>query len=309
MITRYVTSRLLQSVVVLFGAIAISFALTNMIGKPADIVGGAYMTAEQRDALNARLGYDKPLRTRFLDYLHSVFAGQFGISYRSNEPAAGPVLAALPNTLLLVLTAMAVAAAAAMLLAVFSARHREDRLDRALRRSIGALQGMPEFWLALMLILLFSVQLRAMPSFGFTSPAALVLPVVSLALPIVPTLFRVYRGNLLDMLSGDVVEAMRARGLSERLIVYRHGLRNILGPSATFSALQLGYLIGHSLIVESIFAWPGIGNLMVSAVHARDFAVMQAIIVVVAALFIVLNLAADLVVLVTDPRVRVGAAA
>lgn len=307
MITRYVANRLLQSVVVLFGAIAISFALTNLIGKPADVIGGAYMSQEQRDALNVRLGYDKPLLTQFVDYLKSVATGKFGISYRDSEPAAGHVLAALPNTVVLVVTAMLVAALIAMVLAVFSTRHREDRWDRALRRSIGMLQGMPEFWLALMLVLIFSVEFELLPSFGFTSASALILPAASLSLPIIPTLFRVFRGQLLDVMSGEMVQAMRGRGLSERVILYRHALRNIAGPSSTFAALQLGYLIGHCLIVESIFAWPGIGNLMVSSVQARDFAVVQAIIVVVAALFILLNLAADLVVLITDPRVRVGA--
>ncbi|MEU6644007.1 ABC transporter permease [Saccharomonospora sp. NPDC046836] len=306
MVRRYLLSRLLQGVIVLFGAVAISFVLTNVIGKPADVLGGPYLTEEQRAALNAELGYDRPLLPRFLDYLQGVATGNFGTSYRTDDSALALVLNALPNTLVLVLLALVVAVLIAISLATFSARHREHRLDRLLRRTIGVLQGMPEFWLALMLILIFSVQLALFPSFGFYSPSSLVLPAAALALPLVPTLFRIFRGQLLDVLSGDFVEAMRARGLSERLIVYRHALPNTTGPSATFIALQLGHLIGGSLIIETIFSWPGIGNLTISSVQARDFAVVQAVIIVVAAFYVLLNLAADLIVMASDPRVRVG---
>ena len=308
MVWRYLLSRLWQGVVVLFGAVTISFVLTNAIGKPADVIGGPFMTAEQRAALNERLGYDRPLLPRFIDYLAGIARGDFGVSYRTNDSAIGEVLRALPNTLILVVTALALATVISLALAVFSATHREGGWDRALRRTIGILQGMPEFWLALMLILVFSVQLTLLPSFGFQGLASLALPVASLALPMLPTLFRVFRGELLDVMSGDFVEAMRARGLSERIIVYRHALRNMLGPSATFVALLLGTLIGGSIIVETIFSWPGIGNLTISSVSARDFAVVQSIIIVVAAFYVLLNLAADILVLVIDPRVRVGAA-
>ncbi|WP_051898282.1 ABC transporter permease [Sciscionella sediminilitoris] len=306
MIKRYVLGRLTQGIIVLFGAVAISFLLTNVIGKPADVLGGDSLTPAQRAVLNAKLGYDRPMPERFLSFLKGVVTGDFGKSYRTDDSAIGLVLRALPNTLVLVLLAMALAVLIAVLLAIFSVRHRERRSDRLLRRVIGVLQGMPEFWLALMMILLFSVQLRLFPSFGFYSASSLILPVVSLAIPMVPMLFRIVRGQLLDVLSGEFVDAMRARGLTERFILYRHVLPNTAGPSATFGALQLGHLIGGSLIVETIFSWPGIGNLTVSAVQARDFTVVQTVIIIVAAFYVLLNLAADLIVLAADPRVRVG---
>ncbi|WP_020502552.1 ABC transporter permease [Sciscionella marina] len=306
MIKRYVLGRLAQGIIVLFGAVAISFLLTNVIGKPADVLGGDSLTPAQRAVLNAKLGYDRPMPERFLSFLEGVVTGDFGKSYRTDDSAIGLVLRALPNTLVLVLLAMALAVLIAVLLAIFSVRHRERRSDRLLRRVIGVLQGMPEFWLALMMILLFSVQLRLFPSFGFYSTSSLILPVVSLAIPMVPMLFRIVRGQLLDVLSGEFVDAMRARGLTERFILYRHVLPNTAGPSATFGALQLGHLIGGSLIVETIFSWPGIGNLTVSAVQARDFTVVQTVIIIVATFYVLLNLAADLIVLAADPRVRVG---
>jgi peptide/nickel transport system permease protein len=303
---RYVTGRLGQGLVVLFGAVTISFVLTNVIGSPADVIGGAFMPPDQRQALNARLGYDDPLFSRFVHYIAGIVHGDFGISYRTNDSAIAQVMTALPNTLVLVVSSLLIALALALGLAVFSVRHRESRRDRMLRRTIGVLQGMPEFWLSLMLILVFSVQLRVLPSYGFYSPSSLILPAVALALPMIPTLFRLFRGQLLDVMGRDFVEAMRARGLSETVVVYQHGLRNILGPATTLVALQLGNLIAGALITEVIFSWPGIGNLAFSAVQARDFAVVQAIIIVIAVFYVLLNLAADLVVLVSDPRVRRG---
>ncbi|MGI6877087.1 MULTISPECIES: ABC transporter permease [Amycolatopsis] len=304
MVTRFIINRLLQSVVVVFGAVVISFLLTNTIGRPADVIGGPQMTAEARAALNAELGYDKPLAMRFMHYLSGIFQGDFGNSYRTGSDAMGEVVTAFPNTLILVVLAILLAAALALMLTIFSARHRESRTDRFIRRTVGALQGMPEFWLGLMLILVFSANLQLLPSFGFYNLSSVVLPVVTLALPTVPTLYRVFRGQMLDVLGNDFVEAMRARGLSERVIVYRHALRNMLGPSVNFTALQLGYLISACVIVETIFSWPGIGNLMISAVLTRDFAVVQATIIMVAAFYVLLNLISDIFILVSDPRVR-----
>ncbi|MEU3274244.1 ABC transporter permease [Saccharomonospora sp. NPDC006951] len=302
---RYLANRLGQGLVVVFGAIAISFVLFNVLGRPADIIGGPFMTPEDRAALNARLGYDRPLLDRFFHYITGIFRGDFGVSYRSSRNAIADVLAVLPNTIILVLSAILLAGLIALPLAIFSVRHRETLRDRFLRRSVGFLQGMPEFWLSLMLVLAFSVSIPLLPSFGFTQLSALVLPTLALALPIIPTFFRLFRGQLLDVLGNDFVEAMKARGLSGRVIVYHHGLRNMVGPAATFAALQLGYLLGGSLVVETIFSWPGIGNLAVSSITLRDFAVTQTIIIVIAVFYVVLNLVADLVVLTSDPRIRV----
>lgn len=307
MITRYLLARLGQGAVVVLGAITISFVLANVIGNPGDVIGGPYATEEQRADLNVRFGYDQPLVSRFVSYVAGVALADFGTSYRTNESALGQVAHVLPNTLVLVGAALILTTVIALPLAIFSVQHREGIRDRVLRRTIGVLQGMPEFWLALMLILLLSVKLRLFPSFGFDGVSSLVLPSVALALPMVPTLFRVFRGQLLDVLKNDFVEAMRARGLSEQVILYRHALRNVVGPSTTFVALQLGHLLGGSIIVETIFSWPGLGNLTISAVQARDFVVVQAVIIVVAVFYVSLNLLADLVLLIADPRVRVGA--
>lgn len=306
-VVRYLASRIGQGLVVLFGAIAISFVLTNVIGQPADVIGGPFMTAEQRTMLNARLGYDQPILSRFADYLAGVVTGNFGVSYRTNGSAMSMTFNALPYTLILVFSAMLVAGAISLALAIFSVRNQNSLRDRLLRRSIGVLQGLPEFWLALMLMLVFSVHIQIFPSFGFSGISSLVLPTTALALPVIPTLFRLFRGQLLDVLGSEFVEAMRARGLSEQVIVYRHGLRNILGPAVNLIALQSGYLISGSIIVETIFSWPGIGNLAISSVLARDFSVVQAIIIVVAGFYVLLNLAADLIFLLSDPRVGTGA--
>jgi ABC-type dipeptide/oligopeptide/nickel transport system permease component len=218
----------------------------------------------------------------------------------------GQALTALPNTLTLVLTSLVLATCLSLSLAIFSVRHRESALDLLVRRSVSVLQGVPEFWLALMLILLFSVQAGIFPSFGYTTYSALVLPTIALAVPITPTLFRLFRGQLLDVMGASFVESMRVRGINDRAIVYRHVLRNILGPASTLIALQLGYLISGSVVVETIFSWPGLGNLLVSSIQARNITVVQAGLVLIAGFYIVLNLAADVIVISSDPRVRTG---
>ncbi|HVV11194.1 ABC transporter permease [Amycolatopsis sp.] len=306
MTLRYFVTRILQGLVVVLGAVLISFLLTNVIGKPSDVIGGPFLTADQRAALNVQLGYDRPLFYRFMHYISRIFVGDFGVSYRTNQGAISSVLTALPNTLILVLVAIVVAVFVGLALAMLGARRPDMLGDRVVRRTIGVLQGVPDFWLGLMLILLFSVKLGKLPSFGFYGPSSIVLPAATLALPVIPIMYRLFRGQLLEVLSSEFVEAMHSRAISTNRIMFRHALRGILGPASNYIALQLGYLISGSIIVETIFSWPGIGNLVVSAVLARDFVVVQAIIIVVALFYVLLNLIADVIMFANDPRVRAG---
>jgi len=301
---RYVLGRLVQGAAVIFGAITISFILIHLTGNPAEVLAGGMMSQEQVHQLSVRLGYDRPLLVQYLDYLGNAVRGNLGESFRYQEPATTSVFHALPNTLLLVAGAILVACAVAVPTAVFSVLKRESLADRVLRRAIIMGQGIPEYWLGLMLILIFAVRLGWVASLGFSGPGSAILPILTLALPPTSMFVRLLRANLLDIMKADFVTALRSKGLSELDILLRHGLRNALAPFLTFLALELGWLIGGTIIVENVFVWPGIGVLALSAVEARDLPVLQAILIIVAVSYVVLNLAVDLLLMWIDPRVQ-----
>jgi ABC-type dipeptide/oligopeptide/nickel transport system permease component len=303
---RFLGGRMLQGCFVVLGSILISFIMINIAGSPAVARSGGLFSAEQIAALEQRLGYDRPILERFGEYLTNVLRGDFGVSYRFGDSAATVVLDAIPYTLLLVAGAVLVALAFALVVAVHSVIHRESRADRVLRTATLVGQGVPEFWLALMLVLVFSVWLGALPSLGFDDARSLVLPVVALAVPLCPALLRILRSQLLDIMEQEFIVALRAKGLSARAIVLRHALRNALPGFVTFLALQIGWLIGGTLIVEVVFAWPGVGTVLHGAVVARDLLVIQAVVVLLAVTYVLLNLLADAFVLWIDPRIRTG---
>lgn len=303
---RYVRARLLQGIVVVAGATIISFLLTNLTGDPADVLGGTFLPAESRRELARNLGYDEPILERLGDYLVGAAQGDFGDSFRTGRSAAGSVLEALPNTLILVFAAIALSLVLAVPISLFSVLRRESKADRRGRTLMLMAGSLPDFWVALVLVLVFSVQLGIFPSFGFTGIESLVLPACSLALPLVPTFVRVLRGALLDVGERDFVVALRGRGFGDTYIMLRHGMKNSLVPFTTLVALQLGGLLGGTLIVEVVFAWPGIGTLLTNAVAVRDIAVVQATVVIVAVGYVLLNLAADVFVALIDPRIRVA---
>jgi peptide/nickel transport system permease protein len=303
---RYSAGRLLQGLFVIFGAVTISFILVNMIGDPASVLLGGQLSREQVDNLAHTLGYDKPMAERYLAYVLGLLRGDMGVSIRYGTSVLDLVLGALPETLLIVVGAMALACVIAIPAAVFSVLRRETLADRATRRFFIILQAIPEFWAALMLAMVFAVGLRWLPSMGFDSPQALILPVLVIGLPLISSLVRLLRATLLDTLNSDFTLAVRAKGIPEREIVVRHGLPNVMAPFLTLLALHLGWLIGGTLIIETIFVWPGVGTLLTNAVKVRDLPVIQGVVVLIAVAVVVLNLVVDLLVMVIDPRIRVG---
>lgn len=301
--TRFVSRRALQGLAVVFGAVTISFILASLSGNAID-ARYTNLDAETRAELVAEYGYDKPILERYGDFLTDVVRGDFGPTTGAAGSPLEQVFTALPYTLTLVFAAIAVAAAVALMTATFGVVRRASRADVIVRRTFLLLQGIPEFFLGLVLVLVFAVQLGWLPSFGATSAASYVLPVIALATPLISTLTRLLRAQLLEVLGSDFIVALRARGLTERRIVLRHGLANVAPPLVTYLALQMGWLIGGTIVVEVVFGIPGIGALAVTAAQAKDMATIQAIVVVVAIGYVVLNLVADLIVLAIDPRVR-----
>jgi len=303
----YIGRRIAQGLIVIVAAITISFALANVLGNPVDVVAGYNLSPQQRAQLVHAYGYDKPIAERYVTYVSKVSHGDFGQSLRNDDPAAQVVLHALPYTAVLVLGAILTACAVAIPVAIHSVLRRESRLDRVLRRGLALVQGVPEFWLALLLVLLFSVTLHWLPSIGASGVQSLIMPVLALSLPLMSTIVRLVRSQLVDVLGMDFITALRAKGLTMREIVFHHAVRNSLAPFVTFLALQLGWLVGGTILVENVFSWPGIGSLMVSATQVRDLTVIEACVVLVATAYVVLNLLADLAIAAIDPRVRVAA--
>jgi ABC-type dipeptide/oligopeptide/nickel transport system permease component len=306
-LARYIGWRLAQGVLVVLGATVLSFLITNLSGNPGQVIGGSFLSSQQRQQIIDQLGYNRPMLPRLGSYLAGAVHGDFGTSYQTGEPALHIVVAALPNTILLIACAIAVAVLAAVPIAMTSVLHRASRADRTARVALMLAGALPDFWIAIILVLLLSVRLPWLPAIGFTSAKSLVIPVLALAIPLVPALVRLLRGAMLDVMGQEFVTVLRAKGLTDRFIVTHQAFKNALAPFVTLLAMQIGWLLGGTIIIEVIFAWPGIGSVINDAVQSRDVAVVQAAVVVVACGYVVLNLAADICVSLIDPRIRSGA--
>jgi ABC-type dipeptide/oligopeptide/nickel transport system permease component len=288
---------------VLFGAVTASFILVHATGNPATVLAGGQLPPAQVKALSAQLGYNRPLIDQYLSYLGHAVQGDFGNSFRYGTGAVSTVLTALPNTLILIAVSLTAAIVISVAVAAASVLRQGGWSDRLWRPAMSALQGIPDFWIALILVLIFSVRLHWLPSLGFNGARTLILPCTALTLPMLASFTRLLRGSLLDFTGSDVALALRARGLTRREIVVHHGMRNAMVTFVSYVALQAGWLVGGTLIVETIFAWPGIGTMLLGAVNSRDLTVIQATVVIIALAFTLLNLLADLAVIWLDPRI------
>lgn len=305
---RYIASRLAQGLIVILGAVTISFLLVGASGDVVEATTAPTATPQEIQQRKHELGLDRPVLERYVENVTNIAQGDFGREYRSGRPAIDLVMTALPNTVALVLAAVVFAWPIALAVAFMSVLKRGTLRDRIVRRGLIALQGIPEFWFGLILVVVFSINLQWFPSFGFNRGLwSLVLPAIALGTPLIPTLVRLIRGQLLDFMALDLATALRAKGISDRRIVVAHGLRNVLVPTISFLTMQLGLLLGGTLIVEAVFGWPGIGQLLLSSIAGRELEVVQAIVVVIACVFVALSLVADLIAFAIDPRIRRGA--
>ena len=301
----YVLRRLAQSALTLLGVSVLVFVILRVLpGDPARMLlpDGAPESAVAE--LNRQLGLREPLIVQYGLFLSSVARGDFGQSFQYRAPALRVVLERLPATVQLTLAAMLVTIAVGVSLGIFTAVRRGTRYDVAgpILAVLG--QSLPNFWLGIMLILLFGVALRWLPTSGFAGWTSLVLPAVTLAAFPTALVARLTRSSMLEILNRDYIRTGRAKGLAERRVVLRHALRNAAIPVLTVIGLQIGALLGGAVITESIFAWPGMGKLIVDAIFFRDFPVVQTVLILSATVFVVINLAVDLLYTVIDPRIR-----
>jgi len=300
---RYILKRLWHTVYVAVGISIISFFFIHLSGDPAMLMLPPDASKAEVETLRRQMGFDDPIYVQYGRFAARALQGDLGASLYHRVPALGLILERLPASLELAGAAMLLALVVAVPLGVVSAVRRGSAWDVA--SMLGALFGlsMPHFWLGIMLILLFSVTLGWLPTSGRGSLAQLVMPSLALGLSLMAMFARLTRSVMLEVLSQDYVRTARAKGLRERLVIGKHALKNALIPLVTVAGMQFGFLIGGTVIIETVFAWPGVGRLVVQAIFSRDYPLVQAAVLVLAVIFVLVNLAVDLLYLYLDPRI------
>lgn len=303
----YTIRRVLLAVFVLWGVVTVVFIIVRLVpADPALLMAGMDATEEQLAMLRKRMGLDQPLYVQYFVYLSGAVVGDFGTSYTQGVPVMTLVGEVLPNTALLALLAVTLAVVVSFPLGLLAALRANRLTDRVVTTASLFTQSLPGFWVGVVLMLVFSQTLRLLPSTGLSSPAALVLPVITLALPFIAILTRMTRSGLLEVIGEGYITTARAKGLPERIVIFTHATRNALIPVITVVGLEFGTLLGGAVITETVFSFPGIGKLLVNSILFRDYALVQACVVIIAAAFVVVNLVVDLVYGYLDPRVRLA---
>jgi peptide/nickel transport system permease protein len=305
--TAYVLRRLGFSVFVLWGALTIIFlAIRVAPGDPAQLMLGTDATAQDVAALRERLGLDRPILVQYGAYLVQAARLEFGNSLRLDVPAVQAIGERLGVTVRLALAGLLLAVATSFPLGIAAAMRPRSIVDTIVSFVSLFGQSIPNFWLGIMFILLFARTLRLLPSGGAETWQHLILPAVTLALPLIGILTRLVRSGMLDILHEDYVRTAYAKGLAPRAVLIRHALLNMLIPVVTVIGLQLGNLLGGAVIVETVFSWPGVGRLLVDAIGNRDYPLVQAAILFITTGFVMINFLVDLSYGYLDPRVRLG---
>ncbi|QBI53015.1 nickel ABC transporter permease [Streptomonospora litoralis] len=303
----YTLRRLGQSLLVLWGAVTIVFAVVRLVpGDPATIILGSDATSEEIAEVRRDLGLEDALSVQYGRFLMQILRLDFGDSFRSGTDAFAMVMERIGATAALAASAMLVALVLSFVLGVAAALRPRGVVDRVISTISLVGQSTPNFWVGIILILLFARQFEILPSAGNSTPAHLVLPSITLALPFTSILARLVRSGLLEVLGEGYIQTARAKGLREYAVLSRHAIRNMLLPVITVAGLQFGELLGGTVVVEEVFAWPGLGRLLVDAIENRDYTVIQAAVTFIAAIFVLVNLVVDVLYAYIDPRVRVG---
>ncbi|WP_010272477.1 ABC transporter permease [Paenibacillus senegalensis] len=300
----YAIRRLIQMIPVLFIIVAIVFVLMYVSGDPVILMLPENATPEEIEALRAALNLDKPFIVQFGTFLLNVLQGDFGDSFRYHQSAFSLVMERLPATMLLGVVSMVVAVLIALPLGVLSATRKNSFLELFVTSGTVLGKAMPNFWVGIMLSLIFSVYLQWFPVSGSGTAAHLVLPAITLGASFAAYIARLTRSSMINALQQDYVRTAKSKGLGPSVVVYKHAFRNALIPVVTIIMMQTGSVLGGALITEMIFAWPGLGQLLVQSINAKDMAVVQASIVVIAAIVIIVNLITDIICGWLDPRIK-----
>jgi peptide/nickel transport system permease protein len=306
----YVARRLLAMVPILFGLVVVVFLLIHIVpGDPVRAIVGPRAPQARVDEMRAELGLDQPLLTQFLDYLSGLARGDLGTSINYDDPVLEVIIDRLPPTLGLLLMAASLAIVITLPLAVIAALWADRLPDHVIRVVPLVGLGMPAFWLGVILLTVFASELGWFPigGYGRTVPQqlhALFLPALTIAIAIVPIVVRSLRASLIEVLDADFITTARSKGLPERGVVVNHGVRNAIIPTVAVLGVSIGWLVGNTLVVERVFAIPGLGSLMLESIRVRDFPMVQGITLVVGVIVVLVSLATDLVHARLDPRIR-----
>ncbi len=303
---KIVIPRLGRALVTLWLVVTVVFIVLRFSGDPVSLLLPSDASAEQVQALRVDLGLDRSIPVQYGRFVLDLTRGDLGDSLRFNQPALHLVLDRFPATAELALVAFAVAAVLGLTIGSLTAFVRGSALDRFAMAVIGLLQSAPSFFLGIMMILIFSVSLGWFPTSGYGSPSQIMLPALTLSALTLASITRITRSSLLDVLRSDYIRTARSKGVPERLVWFRHALRNAALPLVTMLGLELAELLAGAVIVETVFAWPGIGRLAIDSVASRDYPVVQAAVLLIASVFVVINLLVDLSYLFLDPRTRNG---
>ncbi|MCE5242289.1 MAG: ABC transporter permease [Syntrophobacteraceae bacterium] len=301
----YIAKRLFQSIGVLIGVTILVFCLIQLIpGGPALMILGEDASAEQIAMVNHKLGLDRPLHIQYLDWLGKVCLGDFGRSFQDNREILPDLLSRMPATLELLVAAMFVAMLIGIPIGIASAVRRNSILDNVGR--VFALLGvsMPSFWIGLLLILIFAKDLRWLPSAGREGWTSVIMPALALGFAMAGILMRMVRSSVLEVLREDYLKTARAKGLSEKVVILKHAMRNAILPVITTIALQVGNLLGGTVVIETVFAWPGIGRFCYMRMLQRDIPTIMGNLLLYAILVCILNIITDLLYALFDPRIR-----
>ena len=305
----YIIRRLLQSLIVLKAVLLIVFFMLQITGDPAAVLMPLDSTQEDLANFRKDMGFDQPLHVQYYHFLFGrernkgVLRGDFGFSFRHEVPAMKLVLEHFPATVELAVVSVIIALIIAIPAGILSATFRNSWIDHT--ASVGSMfgQSMPNFWLGLMLIIVFAVKLRWLPTSGYEGPQYIILPALTAGLYATARIMRVMRSQMLEVLGLDYVRTARSKGLNETLIVARHALKNASIPVVTIVGIELGILLGGTVVTEAVFAWPGVGFLTVDAINNQDYPVVQAAVALLAFMFVGVNLAVDLLYAWLDPRI------
>lgn len=302
---RYIVKRLAQSVVAIIGITLVVFIVLHLSGDPVELLVPPSASRADMDRLREEMGFNDPLLVQYGRFLKGIAKGDFGMSYNYNEPALDVVMERIPATVRLTAVALAISLLLGIPAGIISAIKRNSRLD-AFIRSLALLgQCLPAFWLGIMLIMLFSVKLKLLPTSGDDSWKSIIMPAFTMGVYTAATITRLLRSNMIEVMNKEYIDTAKAKGLEKRSVVMKHAFKNAFSSIMTVLGLQVASLLGGSAIVETVFAWPGIGRLAVQSITNSDFYVVETIVFMMAVAFVLINFIVDILYGVINPRIKV----
>ncbi len=303
---RFLFRRLVMAAAVAVAVSLITFTLTNFASDPAIAMAGDTASAAEIQQIREREGFDRPLVVQYADWLSSAVVGDFGYSYRMRVPVSDLILSRIPVTMMLGGAALTFAIVLAIPMGVLAALRPNSWIDRTALGVAVLGQAMPTFWFALMMMVVFSVFLGWLPASGARSWQHFIMPAIALGYYATPAFMRLTRAGMLEVMRSDYIRTARAKGLRPHVVLFHHGLRNAIIPIVSLAAVQFGFMLGGSVVIETLFSMPGLGFLAWESISRADLPVIQAIVLVIAVFYVLLNLMADLANAYLDPRIRIG---